>query len=451
MKTNDFSVGFARVCITPEESVPLGGYGNVMTRMSQNVLSDIFSICLCLSDGEETVLLFENDLIASGEEITVPIRRAVSEKTGLPVSHILIGATHSHSAPDYRVSGVPCVERYKEFLKEKMLVCAEAALADRKPAEMFFAFGKTKNLNFVRHYVTESGGYKGDNFGDLDHSPYVCHTTEADPSMRIVKFAREGGKDVLLVNWQCHPHRTGGSRKYDVSADIIGVLRDELSEKTGSEVIYFTGGAGNLNPTSRIKEENLYQNYLESGHALAMHALDALKNTVPAKTGKLRVLEKLHQEPLNRPGEEKLRQAEEIDAIWKRTNDYMGIIEKCNACGINSPYAASSLLGKHRMPFDRLNVPMYAVSFGDAAFVTAPYEMFDTSAKYIRDFSPFPMTVVASCANDDNTYVPSAYACFHGCYETDATLFRPGTAEVFAQMYVKMLEALRAQEPEESL
>ena len=38
---NTFSVGFARVDISPVESVPLEGYGNVHLRMSQGILDPI--------------------------------------------------------------------------------------------------------------------------------------------------------------------------------------------------------------------------------------------------------------------------------------------------------------------------------------------------------------------------------------------------------------------------
>ena len=67
---NVLRAGYGKVCITPEESMPLAGYGNVMFRMSQNVLSDIYSICIALSDADDnTVLLFEP---GTGEVLDIP-------------------------------------------------------------------------------------------------------------------------------------------------------------------------------------------------------------------------------------------------------------------------------------------------------------------------------------------------------------------------------------------
>lgn len=443
---NLLRAGFGKVCITPEESMPLAGYGNVMFRMSQNVLSDIYSICIALSDEDDnTVLLFENDLINSGEEISDPIRDAVSAATGVPKSHVMVAATHTHSAPDYRVKGEECCMRYIQFVTKKATEAAIMAMADRHEAAMSSGEGKTKSLNFIRHYVCENGAYKGDNFGDLEKSPIAGHTTEADPSFRVIRFERKDAEDILLVNWQTHPHRTGGAKKYDISADLIGVMRDEVSAALHCNVIYFTGGAGNINPTSRIASENIYADYLESGKALAKHVMDLLPDLKPLKSGKIRVAENLRREPIHLPPTDRLEKAEELREIWNRDNDYWAILPLCVENGFNSPYAASALVGISSWGPTLLSVPMYAISFGDAVFVTAAFEMFDTTAKYIRDFSPFKTTIVASCCNDDNSYVPSAYGFEHGSYEVDCCFFKPGTAERFAWTYLKMLKELSNQ------
>lgn len=435
--------GYARVDITPQEPVPLRGYGNTSTRISNNILSNLYATCIAFTGSDNnTVLLFHNDLTCTPEELAVPARKAISEATGIPFSHILIAATHTHSAPDTANTEIPSIPRYNTFLQEQLVICAAEALADRKPAEMYTARTRTRGLNFVRHYVLEDGSFKGDNFGDLNPSPYAGHVTEADPEMRLVKFTREGGEDILLVNWQSHPHRTGGSRKYDVSADIIGAMRDELEAALGCKYIYFNGGAGNINPRSRIKAENITADYLEQGKALAKCALDAAGSFRKAKTGKVRLIENIHREPINRPDPALLEKAREVRKLWTQTNDFMACVALSNQYGINSPYAAGAMIGHYEAPFDSIDNPLYAFSIGDVAFVTAPYEMFDTNAKYIRDFSPFPMTIVASYANDANSYIPSAYGYIHGCYEADQSWYRPGTGEKFARIYVNMLKAL---------
>lgn len=434
-------VGYGRVDITPTEPIPLAGYGNHLKRISQDVLNPLYSTCLAFTgeDGE-TVLIFHNDLITSPEEFSVPVRKAVSEATGVPFSHILICATHNHSSPYLNDLTCPAIARFHSFAAEKLTECAKAALEDRKPAKMETAKNNTNGLNHVRHYVLADGCYRGDNFGDLNSSPIVGHTTIADPEMRLVKFVRAGCKDIILVNWQTHPHRTGGSKKYSISSDIIDILRQELEEKANCQFIYFTGASGNLNTSSRIREENPVTTYIEHGQALAQCALAARFH--PVKTGPVRLTERIIDEPVNRPSGERVEAAKKVRQFFVENGPGIESIKVADAYGFNSPYAAGSLIGRYTMKMDAIPMPLYAFSIGDVAFITAPYEMFDTNGKYIRDNSPFDTTIVATCANDQNGYIPSAYGYIYGGYEADTTYFKPGTGERYANIYVEMLKNL---------
>ena len=99
--SNELLAGFARVDITPTESVPLAGYGATSTRMSQNVLSPLYSTCLALTDGSgNTVLFFHNDLCITPAHFAKAVRQAVGSKTGVAASNVMVSATHTHSGPD---------------------------------------------------------------------------------------------------------------------------------------------------------------------------------------------------------------------------------------------------------------------------------------------------------------------------------------------------------------
>ena len=85
---------------------------------------------------------------------------------------------------------------------------------------------------------------------------------------------------------------------------------------------------------------------------------------------------------------------------------------------------------------------LYAVSLGDLAFVTVPFEMFDTNGMQIKDGSPFSTTFVLTCANNSYNYLPSELAWQHGGYAVDATLFQRGTAEMLVSHYLDLLNNL---------
>ena len=57
--------GFGKVDITPDYVTGLGGYGNAESRFHENVLERVFTTCVALSEGEETV-----------ENVAAPIEEA---------------------------------------------------------------------------------------------------------------------------------------------------------------------------------------------------------------------------------------------------------------------------------------------------------------------------------------------------------------------------------------
>ncbi len=436
-----YKIGFSRVDITPTESVPLAGYGNTSHRMSNNVLDPLYATCVALTDQQNnTVLLFHNDLIGSPRHIADPIRKSVSEATGVPISNIIVGSTHTHSAPDIWNQSVPSIPRYNATLPGKLTQCALEAMADRKPGQAFAAKSYTKNLNFVRHYILEDGNYKGDNYGSQHSSPILDHTTKVDNEMRLVKFVREDAEDVLMVNWQVHPLRTGGSTRYNITPDIIAPMRQATEEALGCKFIYFNSGAGNINPFSRITSEHVVENYIDHGKALAKCIVSAEGSYEPLTLSTLRVLENPHIEYLNRPDPSRIEAAQKIRDYWVQTNDWPGSVAMAVEHGFSSQFDACSVVKRHNIEDDEIDCPLTAISFGDLGFATVPYEMFDTNAKYVRDNSPFKTTFISQTTNASVMYIPSAYGFIHGCYEAASTDCKPGTGERLAGMLVRMLE-----------
>ena len=109
--------------------------------------------------------------------------------------------------------------------------------------------------------------------------------------------------------------------------------------------------------------------------------------------------------------------------------------------GLNSIYHVQSVLDKLALG-KTFDIEIGAISIGDVAFAIAPYEMFDTNGMQIKERSPHEMTIVATCANEYRSYVPSALHFEHGGYSVDRCRFIPGTGERLAQEYVAMLEEL---------
>jgi len=202
----EFMVGYARVNITPDVPTGLAGYGNIDERKHTEVLDYIYLTCVAMTDTEDnTALFFSADLCSMADTLVASIRTKVSEATGVPGERMMFNSSHTHSAPYGQ--GIP------QIVTKAAVEAAEDAIADRKPATMFAGKAETDGINFVRHYYMDDGSVVTDNHGTTTGKTIVSHTTETDEEMRILLFKREGGKDVVLANWQSHPHITGGSTK----------------------------------------------------------------------------------------------------------------------------------------------------------------------------------------------------------------------------------------------
>lgn len=441
-KTAAFSVGFGKADFTPDQPVGLAGYGRTDLRISNGVISYLYAICVAITDAEgETVLLYSLDLGSPG--YALKYLTDVSKATGVPEDHIVMAATHTHSAPDYGAK-TPGSSAALLKLQKALIKAGEAAMADRKPAQMLGGSVQVTGMNFVRHYLCNDGTYYGDGFGS-SASGLKAHATEADGQLQVVRFVREGGKDIYLTNFQCHPHQTGGSDKHDISSDVVGEYRTALEKDLGVEVIYFSGAGGNLNSHSRIPEEQATQDFKAWGRRLAEYVKKI--EFRPLQTGSVQAVSGEFRGEVDHSTDQWAEICHELRTAWDQGQiDTKELKELGLTYGIslNSPYHAGAIYTRSTLG-ETEGFPIYAFAFGDVGFVAAPYEMFDTNGVCIKEHSPFAMTVIATQANGGNGYFPSDFTFTYGSYETDTTKYVQGTAEVLADQFVELLAQLKSE------
>lgn len=439
-------VGYARLDITPKISVPLAGYGNTSMRMSNGYQTYLYTTCIAYSDGEDTILVFQNDLSGANKKLVSDVRTQIESKLNIPGDHVMISGTHTHSAPDMG-SAEPSIAQYRQELIKTMLKAAEQALEDRKPVNgMYHGSTEVEGLNFIRHYTTtDPNVFKGDNLNTLDPHPVTGHLSEPDNIMQVVRIDREGGDDLVLINWQSHPHRGGGSKNYNITADIVGVMRDYVEKEVdGVLFAYYTGASGNLNPKSYIPELNITKDYWEQGDALGTYAVKVLNGEMTKLEGtNVQITGQFYSGEVNHTEDHLVNVAKIVQEEWKTNNDFTAACALANSYGLNSPYHAGAVISRANLG-RTYDVEMYAFSVGDLSFVTAPYEMFDKQGVTIKEGSPFAATFVITCANDGIGYIPDRQGFEINCYEANNGKFLPGMGETLADEYVKMLEGLYA-------
>jgi len=388
------SVGYARVDITPDYGCPLGGNGDELNRINDNVKDPLNCDCIALTDESgNTILFISIDSRSVGDHMLMAANR-ISRKTGIPASNIMVATTHSHSAPDpYTVH--PNIERYNEELQGWMVEAAEAAIADRKPAKMSIQTVFPEKINFIRHYELDDGTYFGPNFGTSKGKTILRHTGEADNSLHLLKFTREGGKDVVMMNWQGHP--TGQGDRLSILS-YTGSITAAVEAGLDCHCLFLLGASGNVNNGSLIKEEDLYSDYKERAQALAQYVIDAKDTFEELPLGKLQVL------------------AAKIPCEKKASGN--------------------------------MDVPLTTYAIGDVAIAAAPYEMFNENGIALKAAPPFKMTMISTCTNGRVTnYIPAAETYEYNnkpdeVYEIRSSFFVQGTGEILRDAFVNLLQQM---------
>jgi hypothetical protein len=209
-------------------------------------------------------------------------------------------------------------------------------------------------------------------------------------------------------------------------------------------VVYFTGASGNINPYSFIKGDTIYDTYKDHGKAMADAALTCEGNYIPVATGKVQVIQQEFTATVNHENDQYAQICKELRKLWDDGKiSTAELIKRGEAAGIklSSAYHAGAIASRPSAGATG-TFTIGAIAIGDAGFVWAPYEMYDTNGMFIKENSPFDITIVATCANGANGYFPSLLGFEHGGYEPDTTKYIPGTAEQLADTYVELLTQL---------
>ena len=437
-----FRVGYGRKDVTPEEPVALAGYGNTSNRLSDGYLDSIYVSCIAVSDEKDnTILLFSVDVVNISEQKVQTLIAPVARATGVKAQNIFVNCSHTHSAPDL-LSGLGPNVLFNTILQSGFKESAIEAMNDRTKSKLYYGNTTTSALNFVRHYFGDDGTCVGDNHNAVGYTgTIVRHTTDSDRTFHVVKFEREGKKDVLLTSFRAHGTMTGGTSKSDISADWIGALRTEAEKSGDCYLSYFQGAAGNQNPSSRIASEVLTKDFRQYGKLLNEFLTNTLSNMTLVKNTDIKAITSKVALDINHSEDSKSAYATLVSSYWSTTYNSAGCVEMGKPYGIYSQYHANGILSKISLGKNK-TITLGAFAIGDIAFSCASYEQFDTNGCFVATNSPFKYTVPVGYTNGANGYIPSSYAYQYGCYEVDIGSFAAGSGEVAANKLVEMLNQI---------
>ncbi len=413
-----FSAGYARGDITP--SVELTIYDG-----TANTTNDpLYVSCTAVCDGEQAALLMTLDLKGIGQSLADKTIEMIERKFGIGRDYVIMSATHTHSAHTATTGGTDNMVRWTAQWYKQVEQTVRAALLDLAPAEAYVGNKVTENIAFVRRYKLANGKYQTN--PSAEDKP-VEHESEADNSLRTIRFERGDKKDILLMNFQTHY----GLYVRAYSADFVGYLRKWAESEMDVHFAYYSGASGNLNMTDRLGNASEKMESVKKMWTVAKEAVAAEKKV---NTGKVCGASNKYEARVGQDSEEDIRIAREIDSASdeKYKSDLMAKYKISSVRWVQGVVNRAALGKTH-------NIPFHAISFGDIAFSTSPIEQFDENAKAVRENSPFEMTFTCSLTNGSNGYVPTAKAFPHGGYEVLVCRYAEGSGEEFANEQIRLL------------
>ena len=430
-------IGWGRANVTPDFSVGIGGYSDAETRRSEGFLDYLYVTCIAVTEGEETLLIFNSDNIAMAAGNLKQVRQYVTQATGIAEDRILAYATHTHSGPS--ITNDEAGKKYAEIYYSGFAEAAKEALADRAESTVLTTTKELVNLNAIRHYLMNDGTYFGSNFGSTT-SGFKAHATDSDFRMVLVKFDRkdESKKDIVLANWQAHADHAKANGYNQMSADHPGAMRTKFEKETGMLFTYITGASGNQNPDSQIQSEKHNLGMKEYGERLADEAIAMLPDLKEVSSTGVKLNTYMFEAEIDHSWDHMLNQANEVYDLWKSAGKSAG--DTLGATyGFTSSYQARAIRSRASMGLTS-TLEIHAFRIGDIGFISGVMEMFSTCGRYVRENSPFETTFICT---GNSGYIPNAEAYDYRSYEADTGYYAKGTCEALAEKYVELLNEIK--------
>jgi len=433
----DLRVGAAAVNINPPLGTPLAGYYH--ERGCDGVADDLFAKAAVLDDGRTKAALVVCDLITLPRATVLEARKLIAQQTGIPGGHVMLSATHTHTAPvliresaldEVMGAGNPRCKDYTAELPRRIAAAVAEANAKLAPTRVSFARETETRLAFNRRYWMKDGTV-GWNPGKANPNT-IRPVGPIDPEVGVAYFESADQKPQLTcVNFAMHPDTTGGTR---LSADYPGALARRLGDYKGPDMLtlFANGACGNLNhlnvhwtaPQTSTNEAN------RLGAILAAAVFKAYMNLQSMTDATVRVRSEVLQLPLAKVSDEDLRQAREIVQRGAGAK----FMEQVQA------YKALDVEARQGKPWE---VEVQVIALGkDLAWVSLPGEIFVELGLSIKAVSPFKQTHIAELANGSVGYIPNRSAYVEGNYEVVSARCAEGAGEMLVAAAARLLARL---------
>jgi hypothetical protein len=419
-------VGVAQIDITPDYPVRLSGFGFRRTE-SEGITHRIWAKSLAIGDeklGPAVLLTVENKGVSL--EICAEVARRVSAKTGLSTNRFTVTSSHTHTAPmvtdvSPTLFSVPIpsehqknIDRYTQELIGKMEKVVLAAIADIKPARLFWGVG-TSDLAVNRRT-------KG---GPVDHDLPALFIKDSSGKIRGVYFS-----------YACHCVILSNNK---ISGDWAGFAQTSVQELFPGAIAFASVGCGaDSNPKTGVVGDAV-EKCAAAGREIAEEIKRVSTGVLKEITARPRIESALIPIPFDNP-----RTRQEWEARTKNNDAAVAYQAKVTLARLDRGEALLT----------HLNYLLQTWVFGDQlAMVFMPGEtVVDYSLRLKKEFDRNRLWV-NGYSNEERCYLPSERILREGGYEGGGSMiyydqpnrFAPGVEEkIMSVVYSQLPKEFRA-------
>jgi hypothetical protein len=440
-QVNTLKAGAAVREISPTRPMFLMGYTHT-ERTSTGIHDPLLSTALYLESGGTGLLFSANDVLYVSKALAARARRRIARETGVPESHILVSATHTHSGPvtvDALCSaGDPVVPpadpAYLQQLEDRITAAGIAACGAARPARLGLAVADGTGV----------GTNRRDPAGPSDSQVPVLVVREAESEAPIA----------CMLECSMHP-TVLHEDSYLVSADFPGFARRTLQEHIlgkdslgqACPVLYHTGPCGNQSPR-HVTRANTFAEAQRLGELLGQAAVKVIPGITYSASLLLLALQTFVDLPRKRfpplpEAQAKLEGAIRRLAELRQTGAPPKEIRTAEVDWFGAEETVTLVQAEADGRVDQaaracLPAEVQVLKVGSWAFVGWPGELFIEYALAVK--KSCPGAFVISMANGElQGYIVTEEAAREGGYEASNGLFEPRSGGILVEATARLL------------
>ncbi|MEM6843769.1 MAG: hypothetical protein AAF632_16195 [Bacteroidota bacterium] len=264
----EFKAGAAVRVITPDPLLPVSGGVGTPTPTTVKK-GDLYARAVVFEKGDMRIAIVNIDNLGWPAALGDQSRALI---TRIPAENVLIGVTHTHSAPDAYAfpdeqGNTGADLEYLDWCVKQVAEAVNEAVENLESASLKIAVGKAEGKIAFNYYAPQL----------------------YDPRCGVIQAVEtteegEGRAIATLVNYAIHPEVLGANQGI-LSPDMCGPLYERIEDKIGGIALFMNGALGGMVTADNRRDdgtsESTWEECIRIGNLLADEALRIISEAEP--------------------------------------------------------------------------------------------------------------------------------------------------------------------------